>query len=121
MNFELTKSIFFIVIFTLLSGFGDAQGFVHAANVWHNGKIVWAEITKSALGVILGLTAYWIAIKFLQDVGIVTPEIQTIGWFAITIVGVALISGKFIHWQTVDQIVALLVIFGIGWLLVKTK
>ena len=35
------------------------------------------------------------------------------------IVGVAFASGKFLQWQTIDQIVAVVVLLGIAWLLFR--
>jgi len=34
-------------------------------------------------------------------------------------VGTAFISGKFLQWQTIDQIVAVVVLLGIAWLLFR--
>lgn len=116
---ESISLILIIGILTVISGYSDAQGFLHASNIWHKGEIVWDELGKSALGFAGGIISYWIVIKFLQQAGIVLPEIQTIGWFAVTIIGIALISGKFANWQTIDQIVAILVVFGLGWLLLR--
>ena len=121
MSFELIRSIFFIGLLTLISGFSDSQGFLHAANIWHKGNIVWMELGKSALGFITGVISYWMVIKFLQEVGIILPEIQTVGWFTATIIGLALINGKFAKWQSVDQIVAILVVCGIGWLIFRVS
>lgn len=104
----------------LLSGIGDSQFFLHASTMWSHGKVVTPEIIKSAIGGVIGIAAYWATVKFLEDFGIVSPEIQTILWFSITIIGVALVSGKFHHWQVIDQVVAFIVILGIGWLLVRT-
>lgn len=51
-----------ILVLTLLSGFGDAQGFLHSARVWAQGKPVWEEVMKATLGYILGILMYWLAI-----------------------------------------------------------
>ena len=108
-----------LIALTLISGLADTQGFVHASNVWLNGKLIWPEVIKSALGFGLGIVAYWICIRFLQDFRIISPEIQTVGWFAATIIGMAIFSGKFLHWQIVDQIVGIAVLLGLAWLLVR--
>ena len=108
-----------LIVLTLISGLADAQGFVHASNVWLNGKLIWPEVMKSASGFGLGIVAYWICIRFLQDFRIISPEIQTIGWFTATIIGVAIFSGKFFHWQIVNQIVGIAVLLGVVWLLVR--
>jgi len=110
-----------IVVLTLVSGFGDAQGFIHAANIWQSGRLAWDELVKSALGFAFGITMYWLALRSMKEIGIVAPEIQTVIWFGVTIAGVALVSGSFLKWQVADQAVAVLVLVGIGWLLLRTS
>ena len=96
------------------------QGFIHAAKVWANDKLVWSEIGKSALGFAIGISLYWIVIKYMNAAGIAAPEIQTLIWFSITILGVAIISRNFFRWQTIDQIVGVAVLAGVAWLMVRT-
>ena len=117
---EQTTLVVLIIGITVLSGLGDALGFVHAAKIWREGKLVWEELAKSASGFGFGIAMYWIVIRFLHQVGVVSAETQTILWFGVTIIGVALISRKFFAWQTIDQVVAMLVFFGMGWLLLRT-
>ena len=112
--------IFLLIVLTLISGVADAQGFVHAANIWQSGKLVLPEVMKSALGFGIGILMYWICIQFLQDFRIFSPEIQTLAWFTATIIGVALFSGKFLHWDTINQIVGVLVLCGVTFLLFRT-
>jgi hypothetical protein len=112
--------IFLLIVLTLISGVADAQGFVHAANIWQSGKLVLPEVMKSALGFGIGILMYWICIRFLQDFRIFSPEIQTLAWFTATIIGVALFSGKFLHWDTINQIVGVLVLCGVAFLLFRT-
>jgi hypothetical protein len=111
--------IVLLVALTLFSGFADAQGFVHASKVWLNGKPIWPELIQSASGFGLGIVAYWICIRFLQDFKIISPEIQTVGWFIVTIIGVAIFSGKFLHWPIVNQIIGIAVLLGMVWLLAR--
>ena len=111
--------IVLLIVLTLISGVADAQGFVHAANIWQGGKLIWPEVMKSALGFAVGIVMYWICIRFLQDFRIFSPEIQTLAWFTVTIIGVALFSGKFLHWHTVDQIVGIAVLCGVAFLLFR--
>ncbi|HJS28592.1 MAG TPA: hypothetical protein VJ768_03155 [Anaerolineales bacterium] len=113
-------SVILVIIFTLLSGFYDAQGFIHASKVWQDGRFVWAKAFRSMLGFILGVTLYWLALRYLGQLGIVSAEVQTLLWFGVTIVGVALLSGRFAQWQLVDQIVSFGVLGGIAWLLFRT-
>lgn len=120
MSAEQIKLLFLIVGITLISGIGDSQGFIYAAKMWQNGKIVWNEFGKSALGFGVGISTYWFAVKYLKEFGVFSPEIQTLIWFGVTIIGVALISRKFFVWQMIDQVIAIIVFAGIGWLLFRT-
>ncbi|HZS79297.1 MAG TPA: hypothetical protein VFA41_21975 [Ktedonobacteraceae bacterium] len=121
MTLSKISSIALILVLTICSGLADSQGFVHAANVWDGGKIVWIEIFKSALGFFGGILLYWVAIKFVQEVRIASPEIQTLGWFSVTIVGVAVSTGKFWQWQIIDKLIGICVLLGMCWLLLRIK
>jgi len=114
------KSLGLIVAITLLSGIADAQGFLHAAKIWQDGKLVWAELGKSATGFGIGIGSYWLSLRYMKALGVVTPEVQTLTWFTVTLVGVALINGKIFKWPLIDQLVALVVLLGVGFLLVRT-
>jgi hypothetical protein len=51
---------------------------------------------------------------------VTSAEMQTGVWFAMTIIGVVIFSGKFFSWPRLEQTVAVLVLLGLGWLLVRT-
>ena len=121
MNISLVSNIILIIVLTLLSGFGDSQGFIHASRGWVNGLPVWKELAKSALWFGLGITTFLGAIRFMREVGIVLPEIQTAIWFLIVIVGVAILAGHFFQWERQEQVVAFMVVAGIGWLIFRTS
>jgi hypothetical protein len=114
------KEIALIAVFTVLSGIGDALGFVNAAKVWHGAQFQWLAAAKSALGFQFGVLMYWFALRELQAHGVVAVEVQTLFWFGATIVGVALISGQFLRWPAADQLAAAAVLGGIGWLMFRT-
>ncbi|HYR86493.1 MAG TPA: hypothetical protein VE422_20565 [Terriglobia bacterium] len=78
------------------------------------------ELAKSAAGFGLGIVMYWASIRFLQQFGVLSAETQTILWFGVTIIGIAVLSGSSLRWAVVDQSVAVLVLAGIGWLLFRT-
>ncbi len=109
-----------IIVFTLLSGWGDAQGFLHAAHVWNGPSFVWPEALRSALGYAFGSVMYWFAIRSLNQVRSVSPEVQTLGWFAVTIVGIAALSGRFRVWAAMDRLIALAALACVAWLMVRT-
>lgn len=117
---EHIRLLLIIIGLTVVSGIGDAFGFVHAARVWQGGQLIWDELGKSALGFSIGISISWLTIKYLQQFGVFAPETQTLIWFGVTIVSIALISGRFFQWQRLDQLVAVGVLFGIGWLMFHT-
>jgi hypothetical protein len=119
MDLHQVRIIALILFLTFLSGWADSRGFIHAANIWEQGRLVTSELAKSAFGYAIGIITYWIVIRYLKEFGIVSPEIQTIGWFTVAIIGVAIASGKFMQWQAVDQIIAILVFLGVGWLIFR--
>lgn len=82
-----------VLVLIVLSGFADSLGFVYAAKIWQSGTLSWPDVGRSALGWFLG----------------------------ITIIGVVIFSGRLFSWPRLEQIVAALVLLGLGWLLVRTS
>ncbi len=110
-----------VVTFTLLSAFCDAVSFTHAARVWQGNKVVWHEMLYSAGAIMTGTVLYWAAVRYINQVGIFSPELQTLLWFGAAAVGVAVLNGHAFHWKPIDQIVAAGVLIGIGWLLCRVE
>ncbi|MDQ3012647.1 MAG: hypothetical protein M3X11_18300 [Acidobacteriota bacterium] len=109
-----------LIVLTLCSGMFDAQGFIYASQIWKDGALVKAAAAKSILFFFVGMTFYLFSLRFLQQISVVSPELQSLFWFAVTLIGVAVINGKFVQWSSVDRIVAAIVLCGIGWLLIRT-
>jgi hypothetical protein len=105
------------IALTLVSGFADAYGFTHAARMWDEGRLVLGEGVRSAAGFALGVLSYWLVLRPLQSTGVVSALTQTLGWFGVTIIGVAVLSGDVSRWSGPRLAVALLVAGGVGWLL----
>ena len=103
-----------------LSGFADSLGFVYAAKIWQKDLLSWPDVAKSALGWGIGITLYVISLRYMARLGVTSAEMQTAVWFAMTIIGVVIFSGKFFSWPRLEQTVAVLVLIGLGWLLVRT-
>ncbi len=102
-------------------GFADAQGFLHASRVWATDRFVWFELVRSAFGFAGGIGAYWMSVRFMHQVGVEATEVQTVIWFAATIISVAVGSGRFGKWPLSDQLIAGAVIVGLVWLLIRTS
>jgi hypothetical protein len=109
-----------ISAFMIASGVFDAMAFTFAARMWQGGSIVWAEAAKSGCSFMLGITLYWVSVGYLSRAGVVLPEIQTLLWFGVTIIGVGVLGGRFADWRLLDQFVALNVLLSLGWLMVRT-
>lgn len=114
------ESVLLIVLFTLLSGLGDACGFVYAGKVWEGDVFNGVNALKSAAGFQFGVFMYWCAARHLNAQGVVDAEVQTMFWFAATIVGIALMSGQFLRWSLVDKGTAVAVLVGITCLMLRT-
>ena len=110
-----------VIVLCCVSGMADAQGFVHASRMWSADRLVWPEFARSAAGFCVGIGLYWLSVRFMRRVGLETPEMQTMIWFAATIIGVALASGRFGSWPLIDQGVAATVIVGLAWLLAQSS
>jgi hypothetical protein len=114
------KDTLIVFVLITLSGFADSLGFVYAAKMWQHNALSWPDVTKGALGWGVGITLYVIALKFMSRMGVTSAEMQTAVWFAMTIIGVVIFSGRFFTWPRLEQSVAVLVLLGLGWLLVRT-
>jgi hypothetical protein len=120
MFIERLPTVLLVIGISVISGLADSRGFVHAARMWQGGRLVPQELARSALGFAIGLSGYWFSVKYLQVLGVLAPETQTLIWFTVTLLGVALASGKLLRWHTLDQLVAAGVLLGLGWLLYRT-
>jgi hypothetical protein len=119
-NTMVLKNSLIVFVLIVLSGFFDSWGFVYAAKIWQKDALSWLNLGKSTLGWGIGITLYIISLRFMARLGVTSAEIQTVIWFAMTIIGVVIFSGKFFEWPRTEQIVAVLVLAGLGWLLYRT-
>lgn len=117
---ETAKNIAIAALFGLTSGYFDSLGFTHAAKIWPQGQPAWPEVAKSGVGFALGIAAYWLSLKFLDQLGVRSPLVQTLAWFGMVVVGVALAEGSFPKWNRADQAVAAGIVLGLGWLMTRT-
>lgn len=109
-----------ILLLLALSGFADSLGFFYAAKIWQGGLVSWVNLAKSGLGWAVGISLYIVALRPMATVGVTSAEMQTTVWFAMTIIGVVVFSGRFFAWHRLDQAVAVLVVVALGWLLART-
>ncbi len=110
-----------IIVISLLAGFADSKGFYFASQIWPNGRLDGLMLLKSAITFAIGLCFYWGSIFFLNKVGIQSAELQTGIWFLVVIIGVALASGEFSKWHSIDKIIAVITVVGFLFLLVRNN
>lgn len=117
----MTIQIFGIILFlTLLTGLADAHGFVYAARMWTPTGIDRSAALVAIVSFVAGIPCYLLSIRYLVAGGVQAVELQTACWFLATMIGVAVAGGSFWGWQTIDQSVAVLVILGVLWLIIRT-
>ena len=108
-------------VLTVASGLLDARGFLYAGKVWPGGQL------DPKMGIIAllsfggGLTAYILAVKFMQNAGIQGLALQSGIWFVITAVGIAAMDGTLLQWTRTQQIVGVGVAVALGWLISTTR
>lgn len=110
-----------LIAMTAASAFFDAKGFVYASQAWRDGTLVPATALLSLVNFVGGVTLYVLSIGFSQRLGVQSAAVQSIFWFAMTVVGIALMDGTIAQWTTVQRTVGAIVTIGIGWLLVSTS
>ncbi len=104
---------------TVVSGLFDAEGFLYASRIWQQGVFDLGALWRSAASFAVGISIYFVMLRSLDQLGVNAAEVQTLLWFGVTLVGVALLRGTFFAWPRVDQAVAVLVLAGIAALLVR--
>lgn len=113
------NSLFVFALISLSAG-ADSLGFIHAAKIWQKDTISWIDLTWSTMSWSVGIMLYVMSLRYLTRLGVTSAEVHTMVWFAMTIIGVIVFSGKFFSWPRLEQGVATLLLFGLGWLLVRT-
>jgi hypothetical protein len=110
-----------VLLLTFASGLMDARAFLNAAQSWPNGVFDARIALASILWFAGGISMYIVAVRFMQNLGVTGPVLQTALWFAVTAVGIAVLDGSVLQWSRAQQAVGVVVATGLGWLIVTTK
>jgi hypothetical protein len=108
-------------LLTIGSGLLDARGFVFAARAWPGGQLDPKMGLLSLASFAGGLTAYIIAVKFMQGAGIQGVALQSGIWFMVTAVGIAAMDGSVMNWSRTQQVVGVAVAVALCWLISTTR
>ena len=106
---------------TVASGLLDARGFVYAARAWPEGQLDIKMGLLSLASFAGGVSAYIVAIKFMQNAGIHGVALQSGIWFVVTAVGIAAMDGSLVTWTRTQQAVGLAVAVALCWLISTTR
>ena len=108
-------------LLTIGSGLLDARGFVFAARAWPGGQLDPKMAFLSLASFAGGLTAYIVAVKFMQGAGIQGVALQSGIWFVVTAVGIAVMDGSLLNWTRTQQMVGVAVAVALCWLISTTR
>lgn len=108
-------------LLTVASGLLDARGFVYAARAWPAGNLDLKLGLSSLAAFAGGVTAYIVAIRFMQNAGIQGVALQSGIWFVVTAIGIAAMDGTLLQWTRTQQAVALCVAVALAWLIATTR
>jgi hypothetical protein len=118
---RIAGNIFALVLITVLSALLDAKGFVYATRAWPAGVINLRSASLSILYFMGGVTLYILSIRIQHAIGPQSAVAQSTFWFAMTIIGVALMDGTLRNWTPSQITVGCSVCVGIAWLAVSTS
>jgi hypothetical protein len=113
-------NLLLVGVLTVASGLLDARGFVYAARAWPAGTFDPRMGFASLASFMGGVTAYVIAIKFMQGAGIHGVALQSGIWFVVTAIGIAAMDDSLFQWTRTQQVVGIAVALGLGWLITTT-
>ena len=114
-------NLLIVGLLTVVSGLLDARGFVYAGRAWPDGQLDLKMGLASLAAFSGGLSAYIVAIKFMQNAGIQGVALQSGIWFVVTAIGIAAMDGSLLAWSRTQQVVGLGVAVALCWLISTTR
>lgn len=113
-------AIALVLALTLASALFDARGFVYASRAWPDGRLAPGMTLASLTSFVIGVSAYVVAVRFMQGIGIAGVALQSAIWFVATAVGIAIMDGTVLQWTRMQQGVALAIGISLTWLIAST-
>jgi len=77
----------------VVAGACEAIGFTYVAKIWQDNPLPWKTLLHSAWGFASGIALYWFTVRYFGELGLVSPELETLIWFGTIFVGVAMLNG----------------------------
>ena len=113
-------NVVYLVVLTAVSALADAVGFINVDKGWVGNRPHYSAIVLACTGYAVGIATYVFAVKYLKLLTDVGPEIQTVGWFMLTIIGVALGSGAFFSWPLPTKFLATVTVLALVVIAIRT-
>jgi hypothetical protein len=110
-----------LILLTVASAYGDSRGFIWSDRAWDHGTVDWRAIRYALLSFAFGITAWLLAVRYLKEMGSIGVSAQAMGWFLLTILGVAAASGEFVRWSLIDKSLAMICIACFAALVFRTS
>jgi hypothetical protein len=110
-----------LILLTVASAYADSRGFIWSDRAWDRSTVDWRAVRYALLGFGFGITTWLLAVKYLKQVGGVGVSAQAMGWFLLTILGVAAASGEFVKWSSADKILAMICVGCFAALVFRTS
>ncbi|MEJ0084692.1 MAG: hypothetical protein WDO72_03345 [Pseudomonadota bacterium] len=114
-------NLLIVGLITIASGVLDARGFVYATRAWPEGQLDLKMGLLSLVSFAGGVSAYIVAIKFMQNAGIQGVALQSGIWFVVTAIGIAAMDGSLLTWSRTQQVVGIGVAVALCWLITTTR
>jgi hypothetical protein len=114
-------NLLIVGLITVASGLLDARGFVYAGRAWPDGQLDVKIGLLSLASFAGGVSAYIVAIKFMQNAGIQGVALQSSIWFVVTAIGIAAMDGSLLTWSRTQQVVGLGIAVALCWLISTTR
>jgi hypothetical protein len=114
-------NLLIVGLITIASGLLDARGFLYAGRAWPDGQLDLKVGLASLACFAGGVSAYIVAIKFMQNAGIQGVALQSSIWFVVTAIGIAAMDGSLLTWTRTQQVVGLGVAVALCWLISTTR
>ena len=121
MNLTILLHLITGLVFLLIASLADAKAVYYAVRNWSGGKLQYMNVGMTFLFFTVSVLPFIYSVKFFGNAGILSRPIQSLIWFMGTICFVAVLDGTFFEWKKIDQLVALLIVIGMTWLVVRVN
>jgi hypothetical protein len=105
------------LIVTLIAAMIEAYGYTYSFQAFKEPGQVHYHLLGLSFGIYaVGIIVDYCSLYILSKTHLFIPELLAMIFMVTTIVGIAILSGQFLTWKLIDQLVAGAVVAGLAWL-----